>query len=277
MCGMEDSWNHALLECSSSRCVWALADSEMVEHMMHTNENNARNWLFTLKATLSHVEFVQLTVTLWAIWFARRKAIHEAEFQSPMSTHLFINRFIEDLALIGGAKQHVQANPVAPRNAREPWVPPPTGFSKFNVDAAISAHNGRGSAAVVCRDERGMYLGASAMVYAITDPPTLETLACREALSLALDLDEHHLLIASDYQSVIKDIEERTGGRNAAIVKEITARRVDFEACKFQFESRRSNFEAHALARFAISLEFGRHVWFGTLHDSVIIPMNIMN
>ena len=115
------------------------------------------------------------------------------------------------------------------------------------------------------------------MVYAITDPPMLETLACREALSLALDLDEHHLLIASDCQSVIKDIVERTGGANAAIVKEITARREEFGACRFRFESRKSNFEAHALARFAISLEIGRHVWFGTPHDSVIIPMNIMH
>lgn len=78
LCGVDDSWKHSLLECSMSRCVWALADEGMVEHMVRTNEGHARNWLFALMASLSHVDFVNMMVTLWAIWFARRKAIHEA-------------------------------------------------------------------------------------------------------------------------------------------------------------------------------------------------------
>ncbi|KAE8781151.1 hypothetical protein D1007_45655 [Hordeum vulgare] len=274
LCGMEDSLKHAVLEYSASRCVWALADTDMVEHMMHTTKIHARNWLFTLQETLSHEEFVQITVILWAIWFARRKAIHEAESQSRVTTNLFVKRFIEDLALSGKPERHNQANQSPTCNAHEPWVPPLVGFLKFNADVAVSSHNDRGLTTVVCRDERGKYLGASAMVYVIRDPPTLETLACREAMSLALDLDEHHLIIASDCQSVIKDI--ATGGRNKAIVREITTGRADFDACHFRFESRTSNKEAHALARFAISLEFGRYVWFGIPHECVIIPMNII-
>lgn len=38
-----------------------------------------------------------LTVTLWAIWTARRKLIHEGVHRSPLSTHLFITRFIVEL------------------------------------------------------------------------------------------------------------------------------------------------------------------------------------
>lgn len=35
----------------------------------------------------------------------------------------------------------------------------------------------------ICRDEHGFYLGSSAMNYhGMTDPNTLEALACREAL-----------------------------------------------------------------------------------------------
>jgi hypothetical protein len=39
-------------------------------------------------------------VTLWAILFSRRKAIHEGSFQSPLFTHLFMESFISDLNLI---------------------------------------------------------------------------------------------------------------------------------------------------------------------------------
>ena len=45
-------------------------------------------------------KLVSLTVTPWAIWSARRKAIHEAIFQSPLATYLFVQRFIADLESI---------------------------------------------------------------------------------------------------------------------------------------------------------------------------------
>lgn len=46
-----------------------------------------------------------------------------------------------------------------------------------------------GSAAAVCRDREGHYLGSSALVtYGVDDPATLEAIACREAFSLAEDL-----------------------------------------------------------------------------------------
>ena len=38
-------------------------------------------------------------VTLWALWHAKRKAVYENIFQSPLSTHSFVVRFIADLDL----------------------------------------------------------------------------------------------------------------------------------------------------------------------------------
>lgn len=52
LCGMADSWRHLLLECSMSRCAWVLADGEMFDRMISNSENDARNWLFPLKASL---------------------------------------------------------------------------------------------------------------------------------------------------------------------------------------------------------------------------------
>lgn len=39
---------------------------------------------------MSHIDFVTTLVTLWAIWYARRKAIHEQAFQSLHVVHQFI-------------------------------------------------------------------------------------------------------------------------------------------------------------------------------------------
>jgi hypothetical protein len=50
-----------------------------------TTEPNAKRWFFiTMIDSMPHVGFISLIFTLWAIWFARRKAIHDDEFQSLM-------------------------------------------------------------------------------------------------------------------------------------------------------------------------------------------------
>jgi hypothetical protein len=59
-----------------SRCVWALAPEEITEHMMDMAEPDAKQWIFSLINSLKHEDLIRCFVTLWAIWFARRKAIH---------------------------------------------------------------------------------------------------------------------------------------------------------------------------------------------------------
>jgi hypothetical protein len=48
---------------------------------------------------MPHDEFIVVAVTLWAIWYAQRKKIHEDEFQSPLWTHLFIQNYLRDLTV----------------------------------------------------------------------------------------------------------------------------------------------------------------------------------
>lgn len=67
-----------------SRCIWALDDDELAEHMISTIELSAKQGMFTMMESMSHEAFVSLAVTLWATWWARRKAIHEGVFQSPL-------------------------------------------------------------------------------------------------------------------------------------------------------------------------------------------------
>ena len=50
---------------------------------------------------LPHEELTRVVVSLWALWHARRKAIHENIFQSPLSTHCFVDRFVAELEMTG--------------------------------------------------------------------------------------------------------------------------------------------------------------------------------
>jgi hypothetical protein len=89
------------------------------------------------------------------------------------------------------------------------------------------------------------------VVQGIDDPTILEAMACREALSLALDINLSKIKVASDCEYK---------GKFSSVITEIKSRSAPFEVVFFAHERRTSNMEAHGLARSSVSLEFGRHV-----------------
>lgn len=88
LCGVQDSWRHSLVDCNMTRCVWALVPEEVTEQLCEFQEPEARGWLASVTGKLSHFDCTWVVVTLWAIWYARRKAIHEGIFQSPLLTYM---------------------------------------------------------------------------------------------------------------------------------------------------------------------------------------------
>lgn len=131
LCGAKDSWKHALLDCTMARCVGSLTDESLTEHVCQNLDTNAKNWLFGLHDSLPGPHFVHLAVTLWAIWGARRKAIYENIFQSPMSTHHFIEAFLDDLQVIEMPRSTLVGGDPAARPTQ--WIQPPETLSKINV------------------------------------------------------------------------------------------------------------------------------------------------
>jgi hypothetical protein len=74
--------------------------------------------------TLSSEDFMRVVITLWSIWYVRRKAIHEDSFQSPMTTHLFVDRYIADLGIAN--MEQIAKKVKVPKTTR--WIPPPAGL-----------------------------------------------------------------------------------------------------------------------------------------------------
>lgn len=221
ICGSEDSWMQFLVLCTMAHRVWTLFDSELVEHMLSTTEPNARNLIFWMMESLSGTEFTKLAVTLWEIWSSWRKLIHEGEHQSPMSTHMFINKFLSDHELSNPVKIQVPPRTMQRAQVRA-WIPPSSYTIKINVDGDVSRNDERGAIGAVCRDDMGLYLGSSALVLpGMIDPATLEALACREALDLAKDLMVQQMKIASYCKSVVTDISNGMLGPISTIINKI--------------------------------------------------------
>ena len=64
--------------------------------------------------------------------------------------------------------------PVVPQRPKAPLM----GYAKIHVDAAVRPGRG-GSAAAVCRDSSGNYLGSSILVVeGVDDPASLKAMAC---------------------------------------------------------------------------------------------------
>ena len=83
-----------------AKCVWALEKDEITDLIGELQEQGASAWLAHVFSELASDDLVRVVVTVWAIWYARRKAIHEAIFQSPLSTHNFISHYIANLELM---------------------------------------------------------------------------------------------------------------------------------------------------------------------------------
>jgi ribonuclease HI len=219
--------------------------------------------------TLSRDNFAKVAVTLWAIWYARRKIIYEEEFQSPLSTHLFIESYLRDLSIVSSTTNPVRVA-AAPNHPK--WIPPVVGCAKLNVDAAMARTRPGGAVGVVCRDATGGFLGASTLtVEGVSDPTILEAIACREALTLAQDLQLRRVTVATDCLAVVNDMAQPFAGSYSMVLKEIKSLETSFVESSFRHENRASNGEAHRLARSATMADSGRRVWLIEPPDGLCI------
>lgn len=119
---------------------------------------------------ISHAEFIEILITLRAIWSSIRKAIHEVDYRSPAPIHSFLRSLVAELDTVQeeeGTRQSVAAHVDVVLN----WIPPLAEFVKYSINGGSAKTQRKGDSVVVCRDHQGTYMGSSARVFInITDP-----------------------------------------------------------------------------------------------------------
>lgn len=114
------------------------------------------------------------------------------------------------------------------------------------------------------------------MVFNSGDSPTLEACSIREGLSLATDLNLDRISLASDCKGVVEEIKKGSAATYGAIIREIKQRISSFTSCNIDHEFRSSNVEAHNLAKHALTLGPGSHVWLGQPNGIPFVLVNIV-
>jgi hypothetical protein len=72
-----------------ARCVWALVDEDITEHMAKNMSSDARQWLFAMMDSLDNNKFTMMLVTLWLFGQHGEKQFMKVCF-SPRSVRLIL-------------------------------------------------------------------------------------------------------------------------------------------------------------------------------------------
>ncbi|MBA0662126.1 hypothetical protein Goklo_006313 [Gossypium klotzschianum] len=85
-----ESTVHIARDCTFAMQVWSKLNCRWPSYVADLNFNEWLNWLFVNSASNTKEE---IAITIWAIWFARNKLLHERETQSVKEVITFIRGY----------------------------------------------------------------------------------------------------------------------------------------------------------------------------------------
>jgi hypothetical protein len=65
--------------------------------LITTLHTDPMHWVLFICTNIPQEMGIQILVTYWTIWHARRKVIHDGIFQSPVAIIIVVSRVIEEL------------------------------------------------------------------------------------------------------------------------------------------------------------------------------------
>jgi hypothetical protein len=86
-------------------------------------KQSTQQWPFQMPHTMDHGDFTSMVITMWAIWHARRKLIHEEVYQSPLATYQFVQTYLSELKTSKAEKRAKPAGAGQPAVVAQ-WCPP---------------------------------------------------------------------------------------------------------------------------------------------------------
>ncbi|KAK8715863.1 hypothetical protein V6N13_043189 [Hibiscus sabdariffa] len=97
----------------------------------------------------------EIFITIWALWFARKKLVHENSTQGLLELVLFVTSYNAELRSSSSKLAHSNVR------ASVRWIPPSNSHVKINVDASFIPAESMSYSGLVIRDNEEFILGAA--------------------------------------------------------------------------------------------------------------------
>ncbi|KAF7843116.1 reverse transcriptase [Senna tora] len=207
VCNMEEeSSEHMLLFCKWTEMVWF--GSMLCARWNRFDVRRVEDWWCNLLLGESKVEDWSASLfafTCWFVWKARCRMVFE---HVPVDSLFVIQKSFSAAAEFWNANGWCSGGSGLRLGAvmEDRWSPPIGNALKINCDAAFSCESGIAGLGIVIRNEYGVVVDGKGVRTNACSAPVAESLALREALRLALDLQLVNFSVESDCNDLVKAI-----------------------------------------------------------------------
>ncbi|KAH9717156.1 putative reverse transcriptase/RNA-dependent DNA polymerase [Citrus sinensis] len=277
MCGRcskekEDGF-HALIGCKYANKVWKLTDFH--QNMKMLAQQDLLSTLQEMGKIASRKDMELIIATCWSIWSSKNLFIFKGKEEDAQISVGRAAAVVESYRRIKiPATQTVSQNQ---SNNQQTWLPPPNGWYKVNVDAAIRPSNQTAGLGVVIRDSRAKVVAAAVQntIYK-GDVECMEAEAINFGIQVAQSTNFLPMIIESNSKGVVDLACNRKGSITEIFWKIATIQDSLKRLGRVQIQHvpRSFNRIAHGLAKKALEY-VSSAVWLGNYPDEILLLLTI--
>ena len=244
---------HASVHCSHARRFWEAAERFFGIGIPRLHPLSWSRDLLDQRLYKKEVAAIMITV-MWAVWHSRNNYTHDEMVYQLVKSMVIIEEIVWALEIL--ERKKTQAT-VPPR-----WLPPEAGWIKINTNGATDMGLIRGGAGFIARDHHGALVRAGGSRYdGVTDPLSIELLACRDAILMAQDMAIQQVVLETDCQEIQQLWDAPQRSTCFHLIMEMKEMSTLFQGFRLRFSGRQTNMAAHRVARHSLNLSVFIHVY----------------
>lgn len=220
-----------------------------------------KDWIFSKVSLLnnSQVDSVEkiscFFYHLWAVWLSRNRFMFDKQKVDPSKALETAKLFFNDFWAANTKPPLQEPNDIMHTVHPSRWKPPPDGFLKFNVDAALDIQNNLAAVAVVVRESSGAMPTGVARRFICDSVDRAEAEAVLEAMHLAVALEIRRPIFEGDNLTIINACNGQPPPWQASTaINSIRDLHKNFAAVSYHWTPRKQNSVADWVARSALKL-----------------------
>ncbi|KAA3472916.1 reverse transcriptase [Gossypium australe] len=254
-CGSgEENIGHVFRFCPATKEIWQLFELGWINN---PNIQSFWDWITWVVDRSSHKQTRLFCSTIWLLWGARNRLVHEKKIESAEALLAGVKRYMAEIDGIQAEK--LSTNRIEIRNQEE--LPSET---TIFFDATFNARNKKSMEGLVVTDRTGGII--KTMNIPNSNVPTsftAEAYAGYHAVKLGRSMGFQTVRIKGDSRTVIKKCQTKKTDKSviSAIISDIQELSKQFLKIEFQFINRNENQMAHRIAEEA--LRRGETVYLG--------------